>query len=103
MPFTYSTSFREAACVRLVAGERPEELHGELKVATATLYRWKKQALIDAGLRSGTKSFEPDTLARAQQRIKDLEDELELVKAASDLFNGNEVVRPKGSARSSAD
>jgi hypothetical protein len=47
------------------------------------------------------KSYEPDELARARRRINDLEAELEMVKAASALFDGKEVVRPKGSARSS--
>ena len=88
---------------RMLAGERPEELADELEVSAATLYRWKKQALIDAGRKPGLKSYEPDELARARKRIKDLEAELELVKAASALFNGEEVVRPKGSARSSKD
>jgi transposase-like protein len=85
----------------MLAGERPEDLAEELEVAAGTLYRWKKQALIDAGRKPGLKSYEPDELARARRRIKDLEAELELVKAASALFNGEEVVRPKGSARSS--
>jgi transposase-like protein len=87
----------------MLDGERPEDLAEELKVSAATLYRWKKQALIDAGRRPGAKSYEPDELARARKRIKDLERELELVKAASALFNGEAVVRPKGSARSSKD
>jgi transposase-like protein len=100
MAFTYPTAFRESVCKRLLDGERPEHLADELEVSAATLYRWKRQALIDAGRRSGLKSYEPDQLARARRRIKDLEAELELVKTASALFNGEEVVRPKGSARS---
>jgi hypothetical protein len=56
----------------------------------------EREALIDAGRKPGLKSYEPDELARARRRIKDLEAELELVKAASALFNGKEVVRPKG-------
>jgi len=103
MPFTYSTPFREAACQRMLAGERVEELAGELGVSLGTLYRWKHQALIDADRKPGVKSFEPDELARARRRIKDLEAELELVKAASALFNGEEVVPPKHSARSFED
>jgi len=87
----------------MLDGERPEDLAEELKVSAATLYRWKKQALIDAGRKPGAKSYEPDELARARRRIKDLEAELELVKAASALFNCEAVVRPKGSARSSKD
>jgi transposase len=59
------------------------------------------RGLVDVGRKPGLKSYEPDELARARRRIKDLEAELELVKAASALFNGEEVVRPKGSAGSS--
>jgi transposase-like protein len=87
----------------MLAGERVEEVADELEIAAATLYRWKRQALIDVGRKPGVKSFEPDELERARRRIKDLEAELELVKAASALFNGEQVVRPKGSARSSKD
>ena len=100
MACTYPTAFRESACKRMLAGERPENLGDELEVSAATLYRWTRQALIDAGRKPGLKSYEPDELARARRRIKELETELELVKAASALFNGDEVVRPKGSARS---
>jgi transposase len=103
MPFTYSTPFREAACRRMLVGERVEVLADELKVSAATLHRWKAQALVDAARKPGKKSHEPDELARARRRIKDLETELGLVKAASALFNGEVVVPPKGSARSSKD
>ena len=84
----YPTPFREAACERMLAGERPEELADELEVSAPTLYRWKKQALIDAGRAPGLKSYEPDELARARRRIRNLETE-------SALSNGEEVVRPK--------
>ena len=53
------------------------------------------------GSKVGVKSFGPDELQRARQRIKDLESDLELVKAASALFNAEEVVLPKSLARSS--
>jgi len=99
MVFRYPTPFREAACERMLAGERPEELADELEVSAPTLYRWRKQALIDAGRAPGLKSYEPDGLARARRRIKDLETELELVKAASALSIGEEVVRPKEARR----
>jgi hypothetical protein len=36
MAFTYSTPFREEACERMLAGERPEELAEELGVSVAT-------------------------------------------------------------------
>lgn len=60
MAFRYPTPFREAACARMLAGERVEDLAAELGVAAGTLYRWKAQALIDAGLKPGQRSYEPD-------------------------------------------
>lgn len=33
-----------------------------------TLYRWRRQALTDAGQRPGTKSLEADPLAQARRR-----------------------------------
>ena len=92
-------SFGAAICERLVAGERISKLSNETGVSAATLYRWKDQALIDAGLKEGTKSIEVDELAQARQTIEELEAELAAVKAASALFNGEEPVSPKGGAR----
>ena len=100
MGLSYPTQFRDEACRRMLDGQRVEMLAIELGVAAGTLYRWKHQALVDAGRKPGIKSYEPDELARARRRIKELEAELEMVKAASALFNGEEVVPPKGSAQS---
>ena len=99
MPKQYAREFRRAACERLVAGERVSSLSKELGVSDATLYLWKRQALIDAGRAEGIKSFEADELAQAHRTIAELEAELEAVKAAVALFNGEEPVHPKGGAR----
>jgi transposase-like protein len=99
MPKRYAREFRRAVCERLVAGEKVRSLSEELGVAEATLYRWKRQALIDVGRKEGLKSFEADELARAHKTIAELEAELEAVKAASALFNGEEPVSPKDGAR----
>ena len=95
LPIRFSTG-------RLCSSGRRRE--GELafqrtRVSEATLYLWKRQALIDAGRAEGVKSFEADELARAHKTIAELEAELEAVKAASALFNGEEPVSPKGGAR----
>jgi transposase-like protein len=83
----------------MLAGEPVKELAVELKVADATLYKWRRQALVDTGESPGLKSYEADRLAQARRRIKDLEAELRLVKAASALFEEGEAVSPKGSTR----
>ena len=66
----------------------------ELGIAEVTLYKWRRQALIDAGERPGLKSYEADPLAAARRRIKELEAELKVVKAASALFEEG-AVEPK--------
>jgi transposase-like protein len=99
MPERYAREFRRAVCERLVAGEKVASLCNELGVSEATLYLWKRQALIDAGRVEGVKSFEADELAQAYETIAELEAELEAVKAAVALFNGEEPVSPKGGAR----
>ena len=99
MPKRYGREFRRAICDRLVAGERVSKLSEESGVSLATLHRWRCQALIDAGLRPGTKSTEVDELAQAHRTIEELEAELAAVKAATALFNGEEPVSPKGGAR----
>jgi transposase-like protein len=99
MPKRYPLEFRRAVCKRLVAGEKVSKLRKELGVSEATLYLWKHQALIDADLANGLKSFEADELAQAYKTIAELEAELEITKAAVALFNGEEPVPPKGGAR----
>ena len=99
MPKRYAREFRRAVCARLVAGERVSSLSPELGVSEATLYKGKRQALIDAGRAEGVKSFEADELAQAHKTIAELEAELEITKAAVALFNGEEPVSPKGGAR----
>ena len=86
MPTTYSAQSRREACERMLAGEAVLDLAKELDIGFSTLYRWKRQALVDLGQAPGTKRVEADALAQARRRIKDLEDELALVKAASRLF-----------------
>ena len=56
MPFRYSSEFRQEATARMLAGERVKDLAAELGVANPTLYKWRRQALIDAGQSPGLKS-----------------------------------------------
>ena len=100
MPKRYAREFRRAVSERLLAGEKVRGLSESLGVSEATLHLWKRQALIDAGLKEGTKSSEIDELAQAHKTIAELEAELEITRAAVALFNGEEPVSPKGGARS---
>jgi transposase-like protein len=64
MPKRYAREFRRAVCARLVAGERVVSLSKELGVSEATLYLWKRQALIDAGRAEGVSRSEPALVHR---------------------------------------
>jgi len=98
MPRHYPADVRRQACERMLAGETVKDLVEELGIRLETLYRWRRQALIDAGQRPGVKSYDADPLLSARRRIKELEAELEMVKGASALFEEGEV-DPKGSSR----
>ncbi|MEY2462841.1 MAG: putative transposase, partial [Acidimicrobiaceae bacterium] len=86
MPRHYPAELRRQTCERMLAGEAVKDLVVELGVCSHTLYRWRRQALVDAGQRPGTKSYDADPLVAARRRVKELEAELKLVKAASALF-----------------
>ncbi len=98
MPRHYPPEVRREASERMLAGEAIKDLADELGITIETLYRWRRQALIDTGQRPGVKSFEADPLAAARRRIQELEAEVEMIKAASAIFEEGEV-DPKGSSR----
>ena len=64
-------------------------------MSAATIFRWKRQDLIDAGAAVGLSSQDSAELRTARTRIAELEKELATVKRASDLFSQGRVVRPK--------
>ncbi len=98
MPRHYPPEVRREACERMFVGEAIKDLADELGITVETLYRWRRQALIDTGQRPGVKSFEADPLAAARRRIQELEAEVEMIKAASAIFEEGEV-DPKGNSR----
>ncbi len=97
MPRHYPAELRRMTSERMLAGEQVKDLSAELGIAHKTLYRWRRQALIDAGQRPGLRSYEADPLAAARRRIKELEAELKVVRAASKLFEEG-AADPKASS-----
>src|SRR4029077_4583642 len=98
MPMHYPAELRRRTCERMLAGEAVKDLVAELGISGHTLYRWRRQAQIDAGEAPGTKSSVADPLQVARRRIIELEADLKLVKAATALFTEGGV-DPKGSSR----
>jgi putative transposase len=95
MPRIYPASVRRQIVARLRSGESVADVAAETGVCQATLFRWKRQALVDAGVIDGVPSVEADELAAAQKRIAALEAELALTRDACELFNTEAVVPPK--------
>jgi hypothetical protein len=62
MPKRYAREFRRDICERLVACDRAP-CSRRKPVSPATLYLWKHEAPIDAGLKPGIRSVEVDELA----------------------------------------
>ena len=100
MPRMYSSSVRRQIVARLRSGEPVAAVAAETGICQATLFRWKRQALIDAGVIEGIPSVEADELAAARRRITALEAELALTRDACELFNSAAVVPQNGGARS---
>lgn len=60
MPRQYSSSVRRQIVSRLRSGEPVAAVAAETGVCQATLFRWKRQALIHAGVIEGIPSVEAD-------------------------------------------
>jgi len=81
------------------SGRPAAELSADYGLAEATIYRWVNQDRIDHGEKAGATSTQNVELAAARKRIRELEHELELVRAAAAIFDEQEKLRPKGSTR----
>lgn len=65
----YSSSVRRQIVARLRSGEPVAAVAVDTGICQATLFRWKHQALINAGVIEGIPSVEADELAAARKRI----------------------------------
>lgn len=68
MPRMHPASVRRQIVARLRSGEPVAAVALDTGVCQATLFRWKRQALIDAGVVEGVPSVEADELAAARKR-----------------------------------
>ena len=96
MPSQYSTGFRHEMIHLMHADESDSDLVLESGVAMPTLHRLEQQALIDAGLTQRTDSTGRAALRVTHKQIRTLEQELQLVKDASQIYDSLAVVDPKG-------
>ena len=95
----YPPEFRRRVVDLVEGGRKVSEVAAELEVSEQTIYSWRRQARVDAGLEAGVTTSEQAELAAANRRIRELETELEIHRRATDL--PKEKTSPKGRTRRS--
>jgi transposase-like protein len=99
MPKRYPPEFRRRVLELLKAGRAVTEVAAELGVSSQSIYNWRRQERIDAGLVAGVTSTDHAELIAARRRIAQLEAELAVARRAAELLR--EAVPPKGASRPS--
>jgi len=95
----YPAEFRRRVVDLVEGGRKVSEVAAELGVSEQTIYVWRRQARIDAGLEAGVTTSEFAELAAAKRRIRELETELAIHRRATELLK--EKSDPKGRSRRS--
>ncbi len=95
----YPPEFRRRIVDLVEGGRKVAEVAVELEVSEQTIYSWRRQARIDAGLEAGVTTAELSELMAAKRRIRELETELAIHRRATELLK--EKTSPKGRTRRS--
>jgi transposase-like protein len=91
--------FRKRVIELVEGGRKVAEVAADLGISEQTIYVWRRQARIDAGLEAGLSTSEQAEFAAAKRRIRDLETELAIHRRPTELLN--EKTSPKGRTRRS--
>ena len=95
----YPPEFRRRVVELVEGGRKVAEVAADLGISEQTIYTWRRQARIDAGLEAGLSTSEQAELAAAKRRIRELETELAIHRRATELLK--EETSPKGCTRRS--
>ena len=95
----YPPEFRRRIVELVEGGRKVSEVAVEFEVSEQTIYTWRRQSRIDAGLEAGVTTSEQSELAAAKRRIRELETELAIHRRATELLKEN--TSPKGRTRGS--
>jgi putative transposase len=93
MPRPYPPEVRRRALDLVESGRTVRDVAASLGIAEWCLHRWRHRDLIDCGLKAGTTAAESAELAAARQRIRDLEEEVKILRKAAAAVEA--VVLPK--------
>ena len=95
----YPPEFRRRIVELIDGGRKVAEIAVEFEVSEQTIYTWRRQARIDAGLEAGITTLEHSELTAAKRRIRELETELAIHRRATELLK--EKTGSKGRTRRS--
>ena len=90
----YPPEFRRRVIDLVEGGRKVAEVAVEFELSGQTIYTWRRQARIDAGLEADVSTSELAELTAAKRRIRELETELAIHRRATDLLK--EKTGPKG-------
>ena len=93
MPRPYPPEFRRRALDLVDSGRTIRDVASSLGIAESCLHRWRHHELVDRGLKPGTTARESAELAAARARIRDLEEEVKILRKAAAAVEA--VVPPK--------
>jgi len=85
MPKPYPAAYHCQALALPDEGRTVRDVAARLRVAESCLHRWQRQQRIDQGLISGVSDAERSELAAAKQRIRDLKEEVTILRTAAGL------------------
>ena len=94
----YPDEFRRRAVELVRAGQPVSKTAADLGITHTCLYNGVKQDRIDPGEMPGKTTAESRELRKARRRIRELEDEVEILRRANAML-GTEARHPKGSTR----
>jgi len=95
----YPEQFRQKVLDLLAEGRPVKHVAEDLDLSMQAVYNWRNQEAIDRGERPGLSRVEQGEPAAAKRRIRELEDEVQILTRARDLLK--EVPSPKGFTRPS--
>lgn len=100
MPKRYPDEFRRKVLDLVESGRSVRQVADDLGISDESIYQWRRQDRIDRGFAVGLTSAEKSELAAAKRRIRELEDEVAILKRSRELLR--EPRDPKDGTQPSA-
>lgn len=98
MPRPYPPEFRARAIALVREGRQVKQTAADLGIHEVTLHTWLRQDDVDHGLRQGHSTEESVELRAARARVRQLEQEISVLRRASTWLD-QESVDPKERTR----